>query len=457
MASSLHSSLTENAPGSLRSEEVSKEARRLPIWECALAATAFATLAGAGDSVLRAVPELDYYGPLGAYNEQYQLGGRVLLVVAALIAARNVRATGAVFLRAWPLSLCVLWIGLSSLWSIDPMRTLGGTLSLTVGLVLVAGLVGRYGTTGITLPMRYAGIAVVIVSFILLLVAPAFAFNHFDYAGAFRGVFLHKNVLGLFLASVIICALAELSGAKSRLFKLLNIVLIATCFQLLAICESATALVISAAAIVATAVLWLHRRSKFSGPLKLSIIAATMFVITMAGLIWGADLLNLLGREITFTGRTFLWRIAWDSILDRPLLGFGYGTYWSAKFGVGWVPWHAHNGYLDAQLSGGIVLLGLIALQTALLIYRSVSQALAPKTAASWFIVLVAALLPVYNMVESIFIKEFSLPTLLFATATFLASRKLPKHSDARRVPVDREFRWQVINLWHVQRIRDFR
>ena len=151
-------------------------------------------------------------------------------------------------------------------------------------------------------------------------------------------------------------------------------------------------------------------------------------LLIMAVVVWDRELLQFVGRDATLTGRTILWQITWQSILERPLLGYGYGAYWLSRFGdqsyLGWVPWHAHNGYLDMQLGGGIILTGLVAVQTLYLISKSIFHAVSPRSAASFFIVLVAALLPIYNLVESVFIREYSLPTALYAAAVFLIRHK---------------------------------
>jgi exopolysaccharide production protein ExoQ len=400
------------------------KARRVPLWECVPAAAALALLGGAGDSIFRVVRELDYYGPLGNSNEAFIFAGRVVLVLAAAVAARNKRGTASAFLRAWPLAACLAWAALSTLWSLEPARTLGKTVILTTSLVMVGGLVSRHGIVGITQPMRYAGWVVVILSLILLLLSPPFALHDVDYPGAFRGIFLHKNTLGVFLTCVIMCSLAELGGTDRAILPVTSIALLLASFAIVLVSESAAGLTISTAAVLIGLFLWLHQRSRIGALLKFSGMVVAVIVLLIVLLLWEKELLSLIGRESTLTGRTMLWQIIWQSILDRPIAGYGFGSYWVSQFGdpanFGWIPWTAHNGYLDAQLSGGIILLALILLQTGYVIVGSIPYALLPKTTTCWFIVLTAALLPIYNLVESIFLREYSLPTLLFAAAAFL-------------------------------------
>jgi O-antigen ligase len=142
-------------------------------------------------------------------------------------------------------------------------------------------------------------------------------------------------------------------------------------------------------------------------------------------------LLEGFGRDPTLTGRTTVWELAWQSVVERPILGFGYGSYWTAlsgakySFGDSWLPPDAHNGFLDALLGGGVVLLTLIIYQTWILIKRSIVSALGARSTIAWFMVLVGALLPVYNSVESIYLRDYSIATLLFVTVLFAHSRSV--------------------------------
>jgi exopolysaccharide production protein ExoQ len=91
--------------------------------------------------------------------------------------------------------------------------------------------------------------------------------------------------------------------------------------------------------------------------------------------------LHLFG-DPTFTGRTSIWAFALDMIERRPLLGWGYQSYWlvgpdapSVLEAPGWVAEmpNAHNGYLDTILETG--LLGLAVLTTFIIATRRRTRA----------------------------------------------------------------------------------
>jgi len=78
------------------------------------------------------------------------------------------------------------------------------------------------------------------------------------------------------------------------------------------------------------------------------------------------DLVAVVGRDATFTGRTEIWSVVLDSIWQKPVLGFGYYA-GNADFirpllvgQIGPAAVDAHNGYLDVMLGTGMV--GLISL-----------------------------------------------------------------------------------------------
>ena len=72
----------------------------------------------------------------------------------------------------------------------------------------------------------------------------------------------------------------------------------------------------------------------------------------------------MLYGDSTLTGRTIIWDFASDEIARRPLLGWGYQSFWlvgldapSIVDAPGWVKTmpNAHNGFYDTTLEMGYV------------------------------------------------------------------------------------------------------
>ena len=76
-------------------------------------------------------------------------------------------------------------------------------------------------------------------------------------------------------------------------------------------------------------------------------------------------ILDSLGRDATFTGRTDVWRVLLDLNTD-PLIGTGFCSFWSDEFYrsqlPNWVAFSAHNGYLETYIDGGMIGVGVLAI-----------------------------------------------------------------------------------------------
>lgn len=81
------------------------------------------------------------------------------------------------------------------------------------------------------------------------------------------------------------------------------------------------------------------------------------------------SIVTSLGRDMTFTGRTNVWREILSLNTD-PLIGVGFCSFWSDPRYVSqlpeWIAFSAHNGYMEMYLDGGW--LGVAALSILLLV-----------------------------------------------------------------------------------------
>jgi O-antigen ligase len=78
------------------------------------------------------------------------------------------------------------------------------------------------------------------------------------------------------------------------------------------------------------------------------------------------------GKDLSFTGRTEIWSVLTAHIREHPLLGTGYGAYWSGSSSPftrmnAFYPGSAHNGYLEVLNDLGWV--GLLCLLGCIWVY----------------------------------------------------------------------------------------
>ncbi len=131
------------------------------------------------------------------------------------------------------------------------------------------------------------------------------------------------------------------------------------------------------------------------------------------------SVLSFLGRDMTFTGRTEVWRELMATNTN-PLYGTGFMSFWDDPFYQSqlpsWVAFSAHNGYLEIYLAGGI--LGVVALAVMILGTGSkINQSLSAGSnyAAFRFAIFVAMLIG--NFSESNFASMTPLGFLFLLTA----------------------------------------
>ena len=113
--------------------------------------------------------------------------------------------------------------------------------------------------------------------------------------------------------------------------------------------------------------------------------------------------------DLTFTGRTLIWDFANYEIAQKPLLGWGYQSFWlvgsgdapSAVEAPGWIKGmpNAHNGYIDTTLEMGYVgyYLLLIFITATL---HAIGRLAYREAARAWLLLSLALYIICYNYLE---------------------------------------------------------
>jgi len=140
---------------------------------------------------------------------------------------------------------------------------------------------------------------------------------------------------------------------------------IVTCRPLLSGSLSSTGLSCSFVVLVVAAWLsaYLRQESHFSGAyLWLSGLgfAGLLFAVTATL----PTIVNLYGKDLTFSGRTNIWAATIPAIKANPIRGYGFGGVFfnhaieptvSIDRRAGFIAWHAHNSVLEMLLEGGLI------------------------------------------------------------------------------------------------------
>jgi O-antigen ligase len=116
---------------------------------------------------------------------------------------------------------------------------------------------------------------------------------------------------------------------------------------------------------------------------------------------------DVLGRDMTLTGRTVIWKRVLQVNIN-PLLGVGYYSFWMGKR-IDWVAegWlgqfnESHNGYIETYLNTGLIGLALLIAVSVSSLRRLAMEVVAGGDAAAMRFALLVIVL-IYNITEAAF------------------------------------------------------
>ena len=169
------------------------------------------------------------------------------------------------------------------------------------------------------------------------------------------------NILATMLLPAAAVAVVYFRYAKNKLRPaLLLAVAIISCF----ICECSTAEVAMAAAILVFIAGYLLK-DKFEIPLWLLFAIAVfgcffvIFAFADTDIPFLKDFITkVLNRDVTFTGRTYIWSYGVAMVKESPIIGHGFRTWVNISPEV--LVGHAHNYLLDKAVVGGIPMLLMV-------------------------------------------------------------------------------------------------
>jgi O-antigen ligase len=144
--------------------------------------------------------------------------------------------------------------------------------------------------------------------------------------------------------------------------------------------------------------------------------------------------LELSGKDMTFTNRSAIWAIVVENIQQHPWLGSGYGGYWTGPVPgspsyrfvteLYFYPTESHNGYLELISDLGV--LGLVLLLAYLAVYLQQSLKLIRMNRAQGALYICLFFQQaVVNLSESMWLNIGSFPFVLMTIATFALARAL--------------------------------
>jgi O-antigen ligase len=220
------------------------------------------------------------------------------------------------------------------------------------------------------------------------------------HGGRIQGFTANANLLCFqaLLAGLVTACLAQARFVRARLW------VPALLLDLLVIALTRSATVIIAAGVVVVGALVIGGLRRFGPRGRVAVLGGSLVFVALVALgssRIAAPFLALLGKGDDFTGRLEIWRLVGNLVKERPILGWGWISYWAPwidpynrlviRDGVQYL--QAHNAYLDIQLQLGIP--GLLALVAVVgsVVYRALRLSVTDRPLAVLPLLLLAALL----------------------------------------------------------------
>jgi O-antigen ligase len=258
--------------------------------------------------------------------------------------------------KYWLLTL-ILFIG-SSLWAELHGVSLYSSFQLLM-ISLFAIIVGCSFNLNFVMEQIFRVLSlIVVISFLSVIFLPEYGISTYTGEEAFRGVFIEKNKLGQML-TYYFCFLIVFYKKDLN-----TILVICMAIFLLLGNKSATALILVTLIpllFMISKVFHAKRHILLVNSLSLfGLLFITAIFVFSTFEYW----LLLLGKDPSLTGRTELWEYGFTAFLEKPLLGYGYNSFWLAEGGLGglhirsmilWGPMSMHNSWFEILLQVGIL------------------------------------------------------------------------------------------------------
>ncbi len=271
----------------------------------------------------------------------------------------------------------------STMWSVYPSDTLRRSCTGFAGTTLFGFYIGtRYTLRDQVKLLGWSYGLILIFSIIYSVALPRYGIEHGVHAGAWRGIFVQKNLFGrgmIFSGFIFILMKSVMPPKKQWILSIglgLSVILL--------LLSRSTSSLINFVVLLFALTLYRILRLRY-----ILLFPAFFTVVTMGSIVfhlyttYAEQLLGLIGKDPSLTGRTEIWEFVWEMIEKRPLLGYGFTAFWNGLDGPSayviraarWDVPYAHNGLLDLWLELGLLGVSVYFVGFSLCLLRSIRWA----------------------------------------------------------------------------------
>jgi O-antigen ligase len=313
---------------------------------------------------------------------------------------------------------------LSTLWSVDPTRTLRSSISMVAVTLVGYWLAARFTFASLMKVLSFAFALGTFVQYAFVFGAPTYGDGG---ERGWDGTFLDRNSLAR--SAVLGLVVFLLAARVLRRYRMLLYAFAIASMGLVLGATSKTALVGGISMPLAMLLYWGFRaRRTLYGAVAIVIGG----VATAAGLVVWSNIPYIaerLDRDVTFSGRDEIWKVVLDAIDVRPWFGFGWDAFWQGWQSPARMVWlyldfeaaHAHNTLLDVALQIGVVGAAVLVALMVRLIVRGARVVRFVPGVAGLFPITFATMVVQYSVTE-ISVGKRDIYSLLLVVAVCWAS-----------------------------------
>jgi exopolysaccharide production protein ExoQ len=367
------------------------------------------------------------------------------LIVAILVIFQWKKALYALK-KNWTIAL-LMGIGLASaIWTFIPGQTLVRSIALVGTSLFGLHLAIRYTLQEQLRLLGWSFMIIIVMSFLFAIAIPSFGVMPSGvHAGAWRGIYVHKNVMGkvMVVGAIVFWILATNSKQKSWL-TWLDWMGLGLSFCLIVLSKSSSS-IINCITVLALVPIYhaLSWRYYVMVPTLITAIAIggglSLWFSTNA-----ATLLDGIGKDATLTGRADMWPYIIEMIEKHPWLGYGYNGFWGDAdapsayvwAAAKWMPPNSHNGFLDLWLELGLLGVVVFTIGFGQTILRTLVWVRTHKSRESLWFLLYLTNLVLSNLSESSLLNRNDIFWLLYVSASFSLVMTVPKTT---KMPIQSE------------------
>ena len=317
------------------------------------------------------------------------------------------------------------YVAASIFWSVAPEVTFRRLVALNGTTLFGLYLSSRYSIKQQLKILALTFSIAIILSFLFATVVPKYGLMGEVHAGAWRGIYIHKNILAKnMVLSIIVFLLLVIESNKNRLILLLGL----CCSVVLLLASTAKSSLANLFIVLIIFLILQLFRLKFTIVLPLLISILIIGTWTNLWVLNNADIfLGFLGKDATLTGRTELWQLTWQSIQEKYWLGYGYGAFWSdgnseasiISSTLKWIIPHAHSGLFELWANLGLLGVIIYLLGFGTMFIKAIIQVCQNKQLEFFWILIFCVYTILANLAEHTVLRENNIFWILYVSTFF--------------------------------------